>query len=193
MAAMKKNILCLFILVLILAPAISDAAYLIRLKNGGQLTTPAYWSEGNWIIFYCIGGTAGIEKSEIGRIERDDTLGKMAVVEQETSKAAPVPVNPANPRTAQEENNIRQIKEPETKAAEKVDIKAYKAEKDEMTADLNDMLEKRREAKQRRDMDEAARLTEQIIGKSGKIYEMTDEVTAKNKGKLPEGWWDKDK
>ena len=66
---MKKTISALIILLLFLLPAVGNASYLIRLKNGGQLFTPAYWFEDRMILFYCPGGTAGMERSEIDRIE----------------------------------------------------------------------------------------------------------------------------
>ena len=67
---MKKTITSLIILFMFLVPAMGNASYLIRLKNGGQLATPAYWTEGKWIFFFCVGGTAGMERKEIDKIEK---------------------------------------------------------------------------------------------------------------------------
>jgi len=67
---MKKTITSLVILLMFLVPALGNASYLIRLKNGGQLATPAYWTEGKWIFFYCVGGTASMERREIDKIEK---------------------------------------------------------------------------------------------------------------------------
>ena len=64
---MKKTISILVVLLLFLPPALGNASYLIRLKNGRQVATPMYWFEGKRIFFYTAGGTAGMERSEIDR------------------------------------------------------------------------------------------------------------------------------
>ncbi|HLA26614.1 MAG TPA: hypothetical protein VJZ49_01835, partial [Syntrophales bacterium] len=73
----------------------------------------------------------------------------------------------------------------------KVNIADYKNKKDRLTVELEDLMNKRREAGQRNDKDAKEKLTEEITKTSSEIYIITDEVTAKNKGKLPEGWWKK--
>jgi hypothetical protein len=70
---MKKTLSLIIILILFLIPALSSPSYLIRLKNGRQLTTPMYWFEGQRIFFYTAGGTAGMERTEIDRIEKLET------------------------------------------------------------------------------------------------------------------------
>ena len=70
---MKKTVSLIIILILFLIPALSSPSYLIRLKNGRQLTTPMYWFEGQRIFFYTAGGTAGMERTEIDKIEKLET------------------------------------------------------------------------------------------------------------------------
>ena len=60
-----------------------------------------------------------------------------------------------------------------------------------MTSELDGLLEKLREATDRKDNKAKEKIKEEIRAKSGQIYKLTDEVTEKNKGKLPEGWWEK--
>ena len=69
---MKKPILSMIILLLLLMPAVSNASYLIRLKNGGELATPRYWVEGKQVNFYYLGGIVGVEKDFINKIEKSD-------------------------------------------------------------------------------------------------------------------------
>ena len=68
---MKKLVL-LFIVFSFILPGASDASYLIRLKNGGELITPFYWVEGEWIKFYYVGGIVGVGKDFVSRIEKSD-------------------------------------------------------------------------------------------------------------------------
>ena len=67
---MKKAILpLLFLLLLALIPASSDASYNIHLRNGGQILTPHYWEEDDYVKFYIVGGIMGIEKLSVRKIE----------------------------------------------------------------------------------------------------------------------------
>lgn len=87
--AMKKSILSMIIFLLFLIPAVSDASYLIWLKNGGKLVTPMYWVEGKQIKFYCLGGIVGVEKDFISKIEKSDRNEKEKTVY--TVKPEPLP------------------------------------------------------------------------------------------------------
>lgn len=62
----------MIILLLFLIPAVSNASYLILLKNGGELVTPLYWVEGNQIKFYYLNGIVGVGKDFVSRIEKSD-------------------------------------------------------------------------------------------------------------------------
>lgn len=70
---MKKTISAIIVLLLFLIPALGNASYLIRLKNGRQLATPAYWFEGGLIFFSVVGGTAGMERNQIARVVEHET------------------------------------------------------------------------------------------------------------------------
>jgi len=71
-SAMKKPILSMIILLLLLMPAVSNASYLILLKNGGELVTPLYWVEGNQMFFFYGSGIAGIERIVVDRVEMSE-------------------------------------------------------------------------------------------------------------------------
>ena len=184
---MKKRIVPFLILALSLLWApISEASYLIRLKNGGQLLTPAYWTEGKWIFFYCVGGTAGIERKEIDRIEKLKTEGGEYI--DKTPAIAGKKELPPLPPVAEKAKGPE--KPPEAKE-EKVDLNAYKDKKAQMTVELDALLEKQREAAGRGDNEAKEKIMGEIRNTSTQIYRLTDEVKEKNKGKLPDGWWEK--
>ncbi len=186
---MKKTISALIILLLFLVPALGNAYYIIRLKNGGQMSTPAYWFEARMIIFYCPGGTAGMERSEIDRIERVETDDNMGTVGGNIGKKAP----PLPPKTEkqQEPGETPQAIAPAKEAEEKVNIEAYRSKKEEMMVELNETTERLREATRQKDEAAKEKAKEEMRKTSAQIYKLTDEVTKKNKGKLPEGWWEK--
>jgi hypothetical protein len=91
---MKKAIL-LFLMLLIspLLPAVSDASYIIHLKNGGRFLTPQYWEEDNYVNFYIVGGMMGIEKNSVRKIERS-TLDLDGVYEVTKPEKRPAQVEP---------------------------------------------------------------------------------------------------
>ena len=82
-------------------------------------------------------------------------------------------------------------KKPSEVKDEKVDLNAYKDKKTEMTTELDDLLQKQREATARGDNEAKEKIMQQIRDISSQIYKITDEVKEKNKGKLPDGWWEK--
>lgn len=185
---MKKTISATVVFLLVLIPAVSDAAYLIRLKNGGELVTPRYWAEGNQMFFFYEGGTAGIERTIIDRIEKyekEPGYYRDATSENIAKKELP-------PLSSVTEKSLKPEPPPEVKAGEeKVNIQAYKDKKDKLTVELDGLLEKLREATRLKDDEAKAKLKEEMRNTSAQIYKLTDEVTEKNKGKLPEGWWEK--
>ncbi|MDP2855436.1 MAG: hypothetical protein Q8O28_14450 [Smithellaceae bacterium] len=68
---MKKIILSAFILIsFFVFPLFSQASYIIHLKGGGQFITTKYWEEGGQITFFVSGGTMGIEKDTVSKIEK---------------------------------------------------------------------------------------------------------------------------
>jgi hypothetical protein len=52
-----------------LVPSVAHASYSIHLRNGGNFTTPLYWQDGGYVMFYVPGGLMGIEKKSVARIE----------------------------------------------------------------------------------------------------------------------------
>ena len=46
------------------------AAYIIKLKNGNEYVTERYWQEGGQLLFETYGGTFGVEKTFVAKIEK---------------------------------------------------------------------------------------------------------------------------
>ena len=189
---MKKLILLLAMVYLLLpASALSDTYYLILLKNGGRLSTPRYWREGAQLYFYYLGGTVGIEKGEIDRIEKyqRDTIKKETkddgVTTSVASGAKELPPLPLITEKAPESAKPAGA----NKVEEQVSIADYKNDKDRLTVELDILMERLREATRIRDNDAKEKIKEEIRKKSEQIYKITDQATEKNKGKLPAGWW----
>jgi type IV secretory pathway VirB10-like protein len=182
--AMKKHILCLCaILSSLIFPAVGNTDYTIHLRHGGRFSTSQYWEKNNEIRFFNNGGVVGIEKNFVLKIEKQpaDPYRDAYV-----AKPAPPPP-PAKPVPAAATGEKQATVAPE--AEEKVDIPAYKDRKAVMMVELNEITERLREATLKKDEAEKERLKEEMRKSSTQIYGLTDEVTKKNKGKLPEGWW----
>lgn len=68
---MNKIIISAFILIsFFVFPLLSHASYIIHLKDGGRFITEKYWEEDGQIIFFVSGGTMGIDKDNIKKIEK---------------------------------------------------------------------------------------------------------------------------
>ena len=180
---MKKIILSAFILISFFAfPLLSHASYIIHLKGGGQFITSKYWKEDGQIKFFVSGGTMGIDKDTVRAIEKSKIHADDYQTNQ--SKQTIPKVNPALEKTIKEETV------PEANAKEeKVDLKAYQEKMDKLKADINKTLTRMRKATASKDQiakDDAAEENRRI---SAEMWKLTDELKAKNKGKLPDDWW----
>ena len=60
--------------------AVSQAAYVIKLKNGNEYVTTRYWHEGSQVLFDAYDGVFGIDKAFVGTIEKTDRVVKVATV-----------------------------------------------------------------------------------------------------------------
>lgn len=162
------SIACVILLLHI--PAAGHCNYAIHLKNGGRFLTPHYWEQGQEILFYTTTGVLGVEKQTVRKIERTDEDLRL------------------EPADAALEDTAEGV-QPEEE--ETVDIEAYRDAKDQMVTELDLIAERMRTATRMGDAEGAARLREEMRDKSAQIYGLTDEVTEKNRGELPEGWWDR--
>ena len=190
---MKKIILSAFILISVLAfPLLSYASYIIHLKGGGQYITTKYWEEDDQIKFFVSGGTMGIDKDTVRKIEKSNLAP-----DEDDARNKPEKISPQVDRTT--ETTIKgnalppgsAAKEAKESQKEKINIQDYKKKKDQMTIELEGLIEKVKEANSLKDNEAKQKAQEEMRKVSGEIYKLTDEVTEKNEGKLPEGWWGK--
>ena len=75
----------------------SQAAYRIQLKNGGQFLTPRCWEEEGEMKFYILEGVAGIEKTLVDRIIHVQSTYREEVSPESASMKAPGEVKAAVP------------------------------------------------------------------------------------------------
>lgn len=181
---MKKIISTVILLLLFLIPVTSEAFYRILLKNGGQVATPFYWSEGRFMYFYFAGGVAGVERKAVDRVLRNEEMekpGDGTVIVWNPGKKEPPP-EPSAMKDAQAKDKPREAKE------EKVDFEGYKKKKVQMRVELDGYLEKLRQAAATGDDDAKTKIKVEMIKVHKQLDNLTDEVKGKNKGRLPDGW-----
>lgn len=170
---MKKSISSPVILIflLLLIPAVSDASYLIRLKNGGELATPRYWIEGKQIYFYYGGGIAGIERKEIDRVERreKETVGDMdATLENIDKKDSPPVTSVTEKAPGPEKSTVGFEPKPSMLNAPKIDKKEDTKKDPDIMREFN-KLEKKFESRKSMTIDELKDLKNDLIALRDKI------------------------
>lgn len=171
----KTQVLLISLVVFSLAiPAAGMDIWRIRLKNGGEFTTPKYWREGGAVRFYIYDGVMGVRKDSIRAIEK--VVAENVRYVQSEIKSETGPASTAKARE-DEENQ------------EKVDIPEYIEKKEHLAAELDRTLERLREATRRRDAEAKEREQQEMRRITAEIYALTDEVKEKNNGKVPDGWW----
>lgn len=186
---MMRAIIAVFIVALYLHPAPAWASYLIKLKNGKEFVTSRYWEEGERIMFYTSGGTLGIEKDAISKIEESDRP-----VETET-------FIPEAPETAKKETAVQapeaMEKEGEGAGTEKreengkVDVERYRKKQMRLQGKFDEAYQRYLEATRNKDPDAKEKARKEMTESSRQLYELTDELKKKNEGVLPPDWWKK--
>ncbi|MBA7566408.1 hypothetical protein ES708_08099 [subsurface metagenome] len=176
---MRKSILITIVLsFLALAfPSTGDAAYRIRLKNGGEFKTLRYWNEGDQIKFYIYGGIVGIAKDSVRKIE------KMAPGNILYGRSA------SYRKTAKISSKTNDHGDEKTKA--EIDLSSYTDKKRQLDAELKSAKDRLREAIKDRDAEANQRERKTLKKIRNEIYVLTKEVRGMNEGKIPEGWWKK--
>jgi soluble cytochrome b562 len=167
-------------------PAAGDAAYLLRLKNGGELTTDQYWLEGGQIFFFYAGGIAGIEKGQIAGIEKQmvKRIEKTTIDGEEVYEIK----EPEKP-PAEAEQKAEKDLSPQT-PPEKIDLKAYQDKMAKLKTELNKTLTRIKKANTNNDSIAKDEATEDNRRISAEMWKLTDELEKKNSGKLPADWWE---
>jgi hypothetical protein len=170
--------------------AVAEAAYLIHLRNGGQFLTGLYWEEGSTVKFYTNDGMMGVEKSAVWKIEKTrDHVVYGDSTDDGTDAGTPEHALPQAKPPGETEKH--ETAETAVKAGEaKADIQEYRDKKAQLKVELDEWVEKMRDATRLKDSAAKEKARIEMRKVAAQIYNLTDEVKAKNKGKLPEGWWD---
>ena len=176
---MKKFFLIIVTIAFFIYPSICLSSYLIELKNGSTFITNHYWKEGHQIKFYYRGGVVGIPNNFIKAIRKSDIAYKEEIDSKQDSVDPKSKIN--------EKSGITPIEKKEKYGT--VDLEYYKEKKIALTAELDESLERLREATRNKDPEAKNKAKDEIRKISSKIYDLTDELKEKNNGTLPEGWW----
>ncbi len=160
--------------VLLTLPEQSTAAYILKLKNGRQLTTTAYWKEGKTVVFEVEGGGTA-------RVQDDTVLS----IQQTTDEQAPEPAQA--PTRRQGKGNPTAVEQPQGEKKE-VDVEAYRRKKEELKQELDASVAQRSEAAGANDSEAKAKTRLEIVERAQKIFALEDALKKKNGGVLPEGW-----
>jgi hypothetical protein len=77
---MKAAVSCLTFALGINTISHTEAAFIIKLKNGNEYVTNRYWQDGSQVLFDAEGGVFGIEKGFVSKIEKADRVIRLATV-----------------------------------------------------------------------------------------------------------------
>ena len=115
---MKKYIPVFAILALLQLPPSAEATYRIILENGGRYMTSFCWEDGGNIVFFVPGGSMGIEKRSVRKIEKlpdrqeaDSDLAAPERIPAETATKMPAveskpPALPSAEKDIREDNRL---------------------------------------------------------------------------------------
>jgi hypothetical protein len=180
-------------------PGLSAASYLIQLRNGRQVATSQYWKEGQTIRFAIAGGVGGVPESAVLHIQtvEDPPASDLAhaatphvmpqAKPQGAPQAAPQGAPPGPLQTEQPAPPPAEVP-PEGGTLSKRELEAYWHKKEELKAQLDGAVERYRDVSSAQSPEEKATIQREITAWSKQLFDLRDEVTQKNQGRLPEGW-----
>lgn len=185
---MKKIILSAIILISFFSfPLFSQASYIIHLKDGGQFITAQYWEENGQIHFFVSGGTMGIDKAEVRKIEKSNLdPDENNEIDEPRNDIPPVVVS-----TPEKKIKKDAIPPESAEKKEKVDLKVYQDKMATLNTEAKKALVRLREAIKNKDTDAKAAAAADRHNISVEIRKLTDELKQKNNGELPADWYDR--
>lgn len=74
---MRKMLVVLFLWITT-GLEVTDAAYIIKLKNGNEYLTESYWQKGSQVLFSTYGGIFGVDKTFVAKIEKSLQTDRIA-------------------------------------------------------------------------------------------------------------------
>ncbi len=176
-----------------------STAYVIQLKNGVEFSTYHYWQEGNQTMFYLEGGIVGIEKDFIKEIRKSHPVKKRVIHvvseitrTQVSEQGSSVPSANQGALGNKDLGNVEQKPEGESTAENisPVDFVSYQQKNLALRTALEKALERYRMASGQQDKEAEEKAREEFRALSKQLFDLSDEVKAKNNGVLP-AWWEK--
>ncbi|MBU0989600.1 MAG: hypothetical protein KJ823_05365, partial [Proteobacteria bacterium] len=135
---------------------LSFADYIIHLKSGRQFVTQRYWEEGGEIKFHFARGVLGVPKEAVVSIEEvnpetpaKETPPAVATPEAPGKQEPPPEAAPAEEK--KEGKEVEEAKKKEKKVEDTKPIHEYWAQKKALKVELDEALERLREATNRKD------------------------------------------
>lgn len=128
---MRKTVAGLILVTSVSTVSVTEATYVIKLKNGNEYITNRYWQEGEQVLFDAEGGVFGIEKAFVGKIEKADRVVKLATLAERDPSDKPQSNSEKN-----ESESTKQMPAPDTKAP------AEKDENDPIVLDVAKLKER---------------------------------------------------
>jgi len=198
---MKKSLMLSIALFYLSIPCLCSADYVINLKNGGRFSTTYYWEEGNLLKFYSQGGTVGVEKDNIIEIIEDTsaknrgheiiyndlTTDKSENIDSEVKNKKEIFTRHDKKSTIIKEETIKEDKNEEK---EEIDKKYYKSKLLSIKIKIEGFLQEYRDASRSKNPTVKKAAQNKMRKASKHLFDLQDELQAKNKGVLPE-WWQK--
>jgi hypothetical protein len=92
--AMKKLGASLVFAVCLAYCGLTEAAYVIKLKNGNEFVTGRYWQEGQQVMFDTYGGVFGVERASISKIEKSNKPLSQSAAPETTQVKIPTAAAP---------------------------------------------------------------------------------------------------
>ena len=192
---MKSLLPTIATILILLYPLTAAAAFLIQLKNGGELSTDRYWEDADHIIFYAYGGTVGIRKGFVKSIKesnspyRDgafeqDKVPEKGIVTGQTSAGSSTVLSPEV--TQQPPKEVGQTSNTENKEA---NLAYYRDKKLELKDQVDKASTRYLEATTNKDLEAQEKARLEMLEFSRQIYKLADELKQKNGGVLPD-WWE---
>lgn len=195
---MKKNfyifILSTVGIIILLTSTTSYSGFLIKLKNGREIYTEAYQTEGNTIILQFRGGVLKISKNDVQsisqekrRIEEEEIKG-----EKKDEKVEKVEkVGKTGTEGKEEKKETKEVKKETPQKPEKApvmgqaEIDQYIKRRAEIRARLEEAQKIYIDTTNKEEKNEARKIMIAISRELSNIYE---EVKKKNNGVIPK-WW----
>lgn len=157
---MKKiTIITLMLISFCAYPTLSHADYIIHLKHGGQFMTPKYWTDDGQIQFFVRGGTMGIERDTVLKIEKSTVKAEYI---NETKK-------PSGPPVTEDKSSATAVKGEAKKEDAKTEKPSSDPNKDPAITNEFQQLQKNFAGRHRLSIDELNTLKSDLTAFSNKI------------------------